>query len=146
MEDNWYETAVSASAPHDIISVVDWASDAYAPIPKPPASSGATYNVFKWGVNDPEFSERTIEKENFDLHASPHGWHSMPYANDPSMKGVRLSNKREFRNTSTTWGNNVGVLFSSKKILAYLFTGLRSGELGRPEFICRQLPPRWRRR
>ncbi len=118
MEDNWYETAVSASAPHDIISVVDWASDAYAPVPKPPTSTGSTYNVFKWGVNDPSCGDRTIEKENFDLHAAPVGWHSMPYANDPSMKGTKVANRRDFRNTTTTWGNNVGVLFLSERQLS----------------------------
>ena len=106
MEDNWYDAAVSAMAPHRIISVVDWASD--APIPKPdPSKKTATYNVFGWGVNDPAEGERTIEKENFDVLASPMGWHSLPYSEDPSLKGVRLSTKEFWRNTSTTWGNNV---------------------------------------
>ncbi|KAF8197083.1 extracellular elastinolytic metallo proteinase [Pholiota molesta] len=107
MQDNWYETAVSASAPHEIISVVDWASDAYAPIPKKPEATVASYNVFKWGVNDPECGNRTIEQENFDALASPVGWHAIPYNNDPSFKGVRLSTKDFYRNTTTTWGNNV---------------------------------------
>ncbi|KAF5319698.1 hypothetical protein D9619_008666 [Psilocybe cf. subviscida] len=107
MQDNWYETAVSASAPHDIISVVDWASDApsWAPIP-PTEPVVATYNVFKWGINDPECGDRSTEKENFDALASPVGWHALPYANDPQSKGVR-GIKNAFRNTTTTWGNNV---------------------------------------
>ena len=50
MNDNWYETAVSVSAPHNIISVIDWASD--APAPKVPEVVSGTYKVFKWGVND----------------------------------------------------------------------------------------------
>jgi extracellular elastinolytic metalloproteinase len=104
MQDNWYEAAVSAVSPHRIVSVVDWASDApFAPIPQ----KEATYEVFKWGLNDPTEGERTIEKENFDPLASPQGWHALPYANDPQMAGVRPKNKDQFRSTTTTWGNNV---------------------------------------
>ncbi|KAF8906996.1 Fungalysin metallopeptidase-domain-containing protein [Gymnopilus junonius] len=104
MQDNWYEAAVSASAPHQIISVVDWASD--APVPKPPQVAPATYNVFKWGINDPSVGNRSIEKENYDVLASPIGWHSVPFANDPSFKGA-VPQKEFYRNTTTTWGNNV---------------------------------------
>ncbi|KAF8151674.1 extracellular elastinolytic metallo proteinase [Crassisporium funariophilum] len=109
MQDNWYETAISASAPHKIISVVDWASDAHAPIPKPKPEpqTQATYNVFAWGINDPAVGNRSLNKENFDALASPVGWHAVPFANDPSFKGVRLSTSEFYRNTSTTWGNNV---------------------------------------
>ncbi|KAJ7577974.1 Fungalysin metallopeptidase-domain-containing protein [Mycena floridula] len=106
MQDNWYEAAVSATTPHRIISVVDWASD--SPIPKPqPDDKAATYNVFAWGINDPSVGNRSIEKENFDPLASPMGWHSIPFANDPSYDGVRRKNKEFWRNTTTTWGNNV---------------------------------------
>ncbi|KAJ3492174.1 hypothetical protein NLJ89_g11271 [Agrocybe chaxingu] len=105
MKDNWYESAVSASPPHKIISVVDWAAD--APIPKVPEFSPATYNIFKWGINDPSVGNRSVEKENFDALASPAGWHAIPYSFDPSYKGVRLSTKEFWRNTTTTWGNNV---------------------------------------
>ena len=65
MEDNWYEAAVSAVAPHRIISVVDWASDAPIPSPEEPRKP-ASYNVYAWGVNDPSDGERTLEKENFE--------------------------------------------------------------------------------
>lgn len=106
MQDNWYETAVSATAPHQIISVVDWASDAPVPKPDPDVVAGE-YKVFKWGINDPECGNRTHEKENFDSLASPVGWHSIPYANDPSFQGVKLTTKEFYRNTTTTWGNNV---------------------------------------
>ncbi|KIJ06770.1 hypothetical protein PAXINDRAFT_91495, partial [Paxillus involutus ATCC 200175] len=54
MEHNWYETTVTASLPHRIVSVVDWASDSPMPLPPgPPKFSKATYEVFPWGVNDP---------------------------------------------------------------------------------------------
>ena len=33
MEHNWYETAITASIPHRIVSVVDWASDSPMPMP-----------------------------------------------------------------------------------------------------------------
>jgi extracellular elastinolytic metalloproteinase len=105
MEDNWYEAAVSAASPHRIISVVDWASD--APIPEPTPTI-ATYNVFAWGVNDPEVGNRTVNKENYDGLASPVGWHALPFANDPSLRGMRFRKDIPFyRNTTTTWGNNV---------------------------------------
>jgi extracellular elastinolytic metalloproteinase len=109
MQDNWYEASVSAFPPHRIISVVDWASDAVAPIPPKP-SGPATYNVFPWGINDPECGDRTTAKENFDSLASPGGWHAIPYANDPYFAGVRSKPKEFWRNTSTTWGNNVSTL------------------------------------
>jgi len=105
MEDNWYEAAVSAIAPHRIISVVDWASDAPIPVPETPKEP-ASYNVFAWGVNDPSVGNRSIEKENFDGLASPVGWHSLPFDNDPSFEGVKPS-KAFYRNTTTTFGNNV---------------------------------------
>ncbi|KIY72028.1 extracellular elastinolytic metallo proteinase [Cylindrobasidium torrendii FP15055 ss-10] len=102
MQDNWYEAAVSAQSPHRIISVVDWASD--APVPTPEPSAPATYRVFPWGVNDPTEGERKHVKENFDALASPAGWHSIPAANDPSLKGTQSSG---WKNSTTTWGNNV---------------------------------------
>ncbi|KAJ8519192.1 hypothetical protein ONZ45_g3846 [Pleurotus djamor] len=106
MSDNWYEAAVSAAAPHRIVSVVDWASD--SPVPKPKPSDGpAKYNVFKWGINDPSEGKRSIETENIDSIASPWGWHALPFKNDPSMKGVRPSRPDSIRNSTDTWGNNV---------------------------------------
>ncbi|KAI1789881.1 Fungalysin metallopeptidase-domain-containing protein [Ganoderma leucocontextum] len=109
MKDNWYEAAVSAEAPHRIISVVDWASDSPMPVaPVPPKEQqGATYNVFGWGINDPSVGERSIQKENFDALASPLGWHALPYAKDPQSSNLRLKDSSSIRNTTTTWGNNV---------------------------------------
>jgi extracellular elastinolytic metalloproteinase len=106
MKDNWYEAAVSAHAPHKIISVVDWASDAYAPIPRKERGL-ATYNVFKWGINDPSEGNRSIETEYNDKLASPLGWHSLPIANDPYSGDTRFAYSSSLRNTTVTWGNNV---------------------------------------
>ena len=104
MQDNWYETAISVSAPHKIISVVDWASDASIPIPNDPQIT-ASYKVFAWGINDPSCGNRSIKKENYDALASPVGWHTLPYKNDPGPVGMK---KNEFyKKTTTTWGNNV---------------------------------------
>ena len=103
MIDNWYETAVSASPPHNIISVVDWASDA----PLPDSKSYASYNVFKWGVNDPTVGNRSFEKESFDAIASPAGWHALPYSLDPTFQDKDVSSLPFWRNTTSTWGNNV---------------------------------------
>ena len=105
MQDNWYDAAVTAQAPHKIVSVVDWASD--SPIPKPKEPVVGSYNVFKWGVNDPAVGDRSIEKESFDSLASPAGWHAIPYANDPQSTHVRRKGGEFWRNTTTTWGNNV---------------------------------------
>lgn len=109
MQDNWYEAAVTHTAPHRIVSVVDWASDSpmpiRAPTPKEP-QHGATYNVFPWGVNDPSVGNRSIVHEGTDKLASPAGWYSLPYANDPQSFG-HLKNQKGFRNTTNTSGNNV---------------------------------------
>jgi extracellular elastinolytic metalloproteinase len=109
MSDNWYESAVTATAPHKIISVVDWASDASAaPIPVPDTPEiVASYNVFGWGINDPVEGNRTSCKEKQDTLASPAGWHAIPYSHDPSLAGVRVNTKDFYRNSTTTWGNNV---------------------------------------
>jgi extracellular elastinolytic metalloproteinase len=106
MQNNWYEAAVSVNSPQTIISVVDWASDSPIPLP-PPSNETATYNVFAWGINDPSEGNRSMTDENFDVLASPIGWHCLPYTNDPSFRGVRLSTTEFYRNTTTTWGNNV---------------------------------------
>ncbi|TFK22535.1 extracellular elastinolytic metallo proteinase [Coprinopsis marcescibilis] len=105
MEDNWYDAAVTAHAPHKIVSVVDWAADS-APIPAP-ENVPATYNVFAWGVNDPSVGERSLEKEPYDTLASPAGWHAIPYAHDPQSTNIRRKGGDFWRNTTTTWGNNV---------------------------------------
>ncbi|KAJ3570745.1 hypothetical protein NP233_g4203 [Leucocoprinus birnbaumii] len=103
MQDNWYESAVTATTPHRIVSVVDWASD--SPIPIPPKTEPATYNVFSWGINDPECGPRSLEKENIDSIASPAGWHSIPVDNDPSTP--RGKKPGVWKKSATTWGNNV---------------------------------------
>ncbi|KXN82990.1 Extracellular metalloproteinase NpIII [Leucoagaricus sp. SymC.cos] len=107
MQHNWYESAVTAAAPHRIVSVVDWASDSPIPIPDPETKK-ATYNVFPWGMNDPDCGERSPHEEVFDTLASPAGWHAIPYAHDPASKHIPRSEQKGFwKNTTTTWGNNV---------------------------------------
>lgn len=105
MEHNWYESAVTAYPPFNIISVVDWASDSPLPVPNEPESS-AVYQVYPWGVNDPDCGERSEVEENFDDLSSPIGWHSIPYAHDPSLPS-ELRKQKGYRNTTDTWGNNV---------------------------------------
>ena len=122
MQDNWYEAAVSAHPPHNIVSVVDWASDAsekhFRPVkvpkkptpgvPEPePVAQQATYDVFPWGVNDPSCGKRSTQNEYVDKLASPIGWHAIPVANDPKSKGVRYLDPYQVVNYTTTWGNNV---------------------------------------
>ncbi|TDL16303.1 hypothetical protein BD410DRAFT_795504 [Rickenella mellea] len=113
MEDNFYETAITVYDDHTPLFVIDWVSDSpmpapdFAPVPKKPSQAPpATYNVFKWGINDPENANRTIEKENFDTLASPLGWHVMPAGNDPRSSNKRYK-KGSYSNSTDTWGNNV---------------------------------------
>lgn len=114
---------MTAHHPHKIVSVVDWASDAsdshIAPVPKKPKkptrAESATYNVFAWGVNDPEVGNRTIEKEGADKLASPLGWHSIPAFSDPNSVGRRYK-EDQVNNYTTTWGNNVGSLWEVSPI------------------------------
>ena len=114
MEDNWYEAAIDVYEPSHIVSVVDWASDSpLTPIPEDPVPQAASYNVFAWGVNDPQEGKRSFQSENYDSLASPIGWHSMPARNDPSSQG-RLDNRvreEDILNHTTTWGNNVRIFF-----------------------------------
>jgi len=110
MKDNWYEAAIDAYEPTHIVSVVDWASDSSAaPIPETPVPKGAAYNVFAWGINDPQEGNRSFQVENFDLLASPIGWHALPARNDPSSQGRSHNGESggDILNFTTTWGNNV---------------------------------------
>jgi extracellular elastinolytic metalloproteinase len=106
MKDNWYEAVVSRQAPHRILSVVDWASDAPVPsepTPRPPA----TYHVFPYGTNDPSEGNRLFAKEYFDSLASPLGWHVIPVANDPLSSYAKKTDR--YSNYTTTVGNNVEI-------------------------------------
>jgi extracellular elastinolytic metalloproteinase len=129
MQDNWYEAVISRQAPHRILSVVDWASDApvspeppvppkYPVPPEPPAAPKppvhsepvqrppATYHIYEWGINDPSEGNRSLAKENFDTLASPLGWHVLPVANDPFLSSD-LKKEGKYSNYTTTFGNNV---------------------------------------
>jgi len=128
MQDNWYEAAVSATNPTRIVEVVDWASDAsapvkrsrggcgkaapaakdlLAPVPKPDSPTKARYNVWPWGVNDPSCGERQVVSDPWDKLASPIGWHSLPVAHDPLAKNKRYTDASAILDYTTTWGNNV---------------------------------------
>ncbi|KAG8710674.1 Fungalysin/Thermolysin Extracellular metalloproteinase 5, partial [Ceratobasidium sp. 395] len=128
MKDNWYEAYVSASEPTDILSVVDWASDAFAPHTgirlnapegqlRPDCLTAellpASYDVWKWGINDPESGARSIEIESYDQIASPHGWHAISTINNPAGGPDPVETYDERRSEdaylkfSSTWGNNV---------------------------------------
>jgi len=127
MADNWYEAYVSAADPSTIVSVVDWASD--SPMPRaggklnaleaklamgqPVQSSRAgSYKVWKWGINDPEWGDRSVEPASYDTLASPLGWHTISKANNPTNspdwvgKNVK-DHGATYLNFTTTWGNNV---------------------------------------
>ena len=102
MHNNWYEAAVSLVDPTVIVEVVDWASDAGAE----PERLGGVYNVWKWGLNDPECGERSIEKSPYDEIASPLGWHSLPASKDAKSRNKRYA-ADHILNVTQTYGNNV---------------------------------------
>jgi extracellular elastinolytic metalloproteinase len=102
MRDNWYEAAVSVSDPTQIFEVVDWASDVGAE----PERLGGVYNVWKWGLNDPECGDRSLETSPYDEVASPLGWHSLPASKDAKSRNRRYSSD-VILNVTETYGNNV---------------------------------------
>lgn len=151
MEDNWYSAAVDASNPSNIISVHDWASDSSVlPIPLPEEKPGATYQVFKWGVNDPSESDRTFEPENFDPLASPLGWHSLSFSKLPP--GLTIHGSRsdsDIFNSTTTLGNNVSISLSLvitgrvRFLIGHMiYVGFRTRKLGRSQCLVKQLSSR----
>ncbi|CAE6440229.1 unnamed protein product [Rhizoctonia solani] len=128
MQDNWYEAYVSASDPSSIVSVVDWASD--SPVPPPGGKLNAleaklatghvasenkvgSYKVWKWGLNDPESGDRSVEEAWHDKIASPLGWHTISKKNNPTGSPAWLGkhdkhgDDQTYLNFTTTWGNNV---------------------------------------
>ncbi|CAE6530047.1 unnamed protein product [Rhizoctonia solani] len=128
LEDNWYEAYVSALEPKHIISVVDWTSDSYGPrsgislnaLEAKLLTSGLTseskpgsYKVWRWGINDPQSGNRSIETVRPDKIASPLGWHTISRVNNPAGGPSWLGkpeNPREngtYLSFTSTWGNNV---------------------------------------
>lgn len=75
--DNWLLTYVDASKTTEVVGVVDYVSDA------------ASYEVYPWGINDPQWGSRKTIEDPWLLEASPYTW---------------LSDGTT--NRSTTWGNN----------------------------------------
>lgn len=110
MRYNWYTATVSVTPPHNIISVVDWVSDASAPVTAnwKPTHRVASYDVFAWGINDPSKGSRSLVKERIDLLASPFGWHSFPASLDPRGMSKSAEEKKILEST-TTLGNNVSL-------------------------------------
>ncbi|QRV95966.1 extracellular metalloproteinase MEP [Ceratobasidium sp. AG-Ba] len=121
MADNWYEAYMSVNEPSVIVSVIDWAAD--SPTPRldghlnaleakigmgPPGAHSKTgsYKVWKWGINDPESGERTVESRLYDRLASPFGWHTVSRGNNPEGSPKWVASDT-YLNFTTTWGNNV---------------------------------------
>ncbi|KAG8846517.1 Fungalysin/Thermolysin Extracellular metalloproteinase 5 [Serendipita sp. 411] len=102
MENNWYEAAVRVADPSVIVEVVDWASDAGTS----PERLGGSYNVWKWGINDPECGDRSVEESPYDEVASPLGWHSLPASKDARSRNMRWAGD-PILNITQTYGNNV---------------------------------------
>ncbi|KAG8830292.1 Fungalysin/Thermolysin Extracellular metalloproteinase 5 [Serendipita sp. 399] len=102
MENNWYEAAVRVADPSVIVEVVDWASDAGAS----PERLGGSYNVWKWGINDPDCGARSLEVAPYDEVASPLGWHSLPASKDARSRNKRFTGDL-ILNVTQTYGNNV---------------------------------------
>ncbi|CAE6432115.1 unnamed protein product [Rhizoctonia solani] len=72
-----------------------------------PFPTAGTYHVWKWGVNDPDSGNRTLEVAPTDTRrASPLGWHSVPAGKDP-LKAHYGIGKDVIVNYTTTVGNNV---------------------------------------
>ncbi|KAI0026229.1 Fungalysin metallopeptidase-domain-containing protein [Xylariomycetidae sp. FL0641] len=74
--DNWLLSYVDAEASETVHGVVDWVAE-------------ATYEVFPWGINDPDEGERVVLEDPWDLQASEFTWIS--------------DGDEEY---DTTWGNN----------------------------------------
>lgn len=147
--DNFYETYVNAET-LELVSVIDWTSDSgpqssqprtqrastnkggkQKPLPGPskPAKKPYSYGVFKFGLNDPESGNMTVEHAPWDKIASPAGWNAFPdKANiwkSKNIIGMKTGQSNAFYssssspsdkkgNSSTTWsrfettmGNNV---------------------------------------
>jgi extracellular elastinolytic metalloproteinase len=163
MTDNWYEAYVSASDPSTIISSIDWASDsprsqsggslnaleaklAAGTLLK--AKAAGTYTVWKWGINDPDSGQRSVEDGPHDTLASPLGWHTISEVNNPDGgpawlgKHTAETGGETYLNFATTWGNNVRSASAGFMFYSILSTGFCARELeGRPEMGL-QLPPR----
>ncbi len=124
MADNWYEAYVDVET-GDLIRVVDWAHDfseleykvrtsnggdkqkPHKP-PKAPKGEKYSYNVFPWGVNDPQEGKPKVEVKPWDNVASPLGWHEFPTSSNPWDHKFKGSTKNGNTTTvASTVGNNV---------------------------------------
>ncbi|KAJ1303753.1 hypothetical protein OPQ81_008177 [Rhizoctonia solani] len=71
-----------------------------------PFPKAGTYHVWKWGINDPDSGNRTLEVPPIDRRASPLGWHSVPAGKDPLRTHPNLD-KETIVNYTSTVGNNI---------------------------------------
>jgi extracellular elastinolytic metalloproteinase len=85
-----------------IVEVLDWAADAGVSSDR----IASSYHVWKWGFNDPESGDRSLEVSPYDEVASPLGWHSLPVEKDPRRTTQRFV-AGTIINDTTTVGNNV---------------------------------------
>lgn len=121
MEQNWYEVAVDALNPSNIISVVDWVSDGWSLPVQPseveplPLQKPATYLVYNWTITDPSHGKRSLQTERNASTASPYGWHRTLVSNLPQGLAdsgfADPSSPNLFQSTATV-GNNVSPWFS----------------------------------
>ncbi|KAG9119181.1 Fungalysin/Thermolysin Extracellular metalloproteinase 5 [Ceratobasidium sp. 392] len=65
-----------------------------------------TYNVWKWGINDPASGNRTLETPPYNTVVSPLGWHFVLAGNDPITTHPDLESD-DIVEYTTTVGNNV---------------------------------------
>ncbi|KAL7275605.1 hypothetical protein RUND412_001437 [Rhizina undulata] len=72
--ENWLISYANAQEKGDIISVVDYVAD-------------AVYQVYKFGINDPDDGERTLEIDPANKDTSPNGWHNTTVATYTVTRG-----------------------------------------------------------
>lgn len=102
---------------------------------EPPTSASylasGSYRVWKWGVNDPESGNRTLEVPSYDTVASPLGWHAVPASADPLTNHPENEADTIVKYTSTI-GNNVSMLSypSGRNVNLGICAGYRSVQLG----------------
>ncbi|KAL6304302.1 hypothetical protein BKA93DRAFT_826024 [Sparassis latifolia] len=70
---------------------------------------GSLPQLYEWNWAHVDTPYLMSEHITFNDPSSPFGWHSLPYYVDPVSVGFKPEHCQKFRNTMTTWGNNVFV-------------------------------------